>query len=87
MPYVETYVDPAEFIGELDDEDLIDELESRGYSISPLSPLSPVMPPDLSDVIWRYKNGYIEDAVQLLIRQYPELYGLDKYINGVKNVT
>ena len=35
---------------------------------------------EMHDVIWRYKNGYIEDAVYLLMKAYPELHGLDKYI-------
>lgn len=81
MPYVEMYVDASDFVGDLSDDELISEVTNRGLKVlnSPQ--------PDMRDVVWRYKNGYIEDAVHLLVRMYPELYGLDKYINGVKNVT
>ena len=81
MPYVEMYVDDSDFIGDISDEELLIEVKIRGLKVLDGAE------PNMRDVLWRYKNGYIEDAVHLLVRMYPELYGLDKYINGVKNVT
>ena len=81
MPYVEMYVDASDFIGDISDEELITEVKIRGLKVLDGTE------PNMRDVLWRYKNGYIEDAVHLLVRMYPELYGLDKYTNGVKNVT
>ena len=81
MPYVEMYVDASDFIGDISDEELISEVKSRGIKVLDGTE------PEMQDFVWRYKNGYIEDVVHLLVRMYPELHGLDKYINGVKNVT
>ena len=83
MPYVEMYVDASDFIGDLSDEELIAELKDRGYlaTKSDVPDYKPKLEkPQMQDIIWRYKNGYIEDAVYLLTQAYPELYGLEKYI-------
>jgi len=68
MPTVYAEVDLADF----DDEDLIKELRYRGYDID--------LEPSMEDVIWRYKLGYIEDAMIILERIYPELYGISKLV-------
>jgi hypothetical protein len=68
MPIVYAEVDLADF----DDEDLIKELRYRGYDID--------LEPSMEDVIWRYRNGYIQDAMIILERIYPELYGISKLV-------
>ena len=78
MPYKEVWVDDAELI-DFDDQDLIDELEERGWEVQKAKVPSDIEP-DIDLVIWRYKMGYIEDAMLLLERMYPELYGLSKRI-------
>lgn len=81
MPYKEVWVDDAELI-DFDDRELIDELEGRGWEVQKAKVPSDIsdIEPDIDLVIWRYKMGYIEDAMLLLERMYPELYGLSKRI-------
>ena len=76
MPYVKMYIDASEFIDDLSDEELVSEVKERGFKV--IKGSEPKT--EMHDVIWRYKNGYIEDAVYLLMKAYPELHGLDKYI-------
>jgi hypothetical protein len=71
MPNV--YVDVE--LDDFDDKDLIRELECRGYEIAGIG-----NNPDMNDVIWRYKCGYIKDALLILERLYPELYGISKLV-------
>ena len=78
MPYKEVWIDDAE-LEDFDDQDLIDELEERGWEVQKAKVASDIEP-DIDLVIWRYKMGYIEDAMLLLERMYPELYGLSKRI-------
>ena len=66
-------------ISEIEDDELIDEIESRGYTV--LMEDQEDQHPEIKEAIWRYKNGYIEDAVILLERRFPDLYGLSKRIN------
>ena len=65
-------------ISDFDDDDLIDEIESRGYTV--LMEDQEDQHPEIKEAIWRYKNGYIEDAVLLLERRFPELSGISKRI-------
>jgi hypothetical protein len=69
MPNV--YVDVE--LDDFEDDDLIKELEYRGYDVLGTSL-------DMKDVIWRYKAGYIEDALLILERLYPDLYGISKLV-------
>ena len=66
MAYV--HVDMDDF----DDDDLIVELESRGYVVRDK--------PELHDVIWNYKNGRIKEAMIMLERSVPELYGISEKV-------
>jgi hypothetical protein len=36
--------------------------------------------PEIQEMIWRFKHGYIEDAMILLERRFPEMYGISKLI-------
>jgi hypothetical protein len=65
-------------IGEFDDDDLIDELEHRGYTV--LMEDQEDQHPEILEMIWRFKHGYIEDAMILLERRFPEMYGISKLI-------
>jgi hypothetical protein len=65
------YVDIDLF--DFDTEELIEEIERRGYEVGVDLPVMP-------DVIWRYKAGYIKDAMVELERLYPELYGISKLV-------
>lgn len=69
MPYA--YVDLAD----LDDDDLITELEERGYKIAKSKIES-----DLEDVIWHFKNNRLKEALISLERIEPELYGISNHI-------
>lgn len=74
MPYAYTEVD----LNDVDDDDLIDELEGRGYYMVDLR--DEHVDSLMSEAIWRFRNGYIEDAVLLIERRFPSLYGLHKRI-------
>lgn len=68
-------------LDDVDDEEMIDELESRGYIVTHTSDDDGLQKNDiLSEMIWRYKAGYIEDAMLLLERRFPEMYGISKRI-------
>lgn len=78
MPYVsaDVYVD----LDDLDDDDLIDELEKRGFTVLDKDEKKEIHTLDdgMEEVIWRFRRGYILDAMILLERLYPDLYGMTK---------
>ena len=82
MPYVsaDVYVDLDDF----DDDELIDELEKRGFTVLDKDEKNHINALDdgMDDVIWRFQRGYIEDAMIMLERLYPDLYGLTKLIRS-----
>lgn len=77
MPYKEVWVDDAE-IEEFEDDDLINELESRGYIVREKK--EDHLDQEIEDVVWYFKSGRKKDALIILERIYPELYGLSKLI-------
>lgn len=77
MPYKEVWVDEDD-LDDFDDDDLIEELESRGYLVEKSGYKS--LDLDIQDVMWHFKNGRKKDALILLERIYPDLYGLSKLI-------
>lgn len=64
-------VDASDF----DDDDLVDALESRGYTVTK-RPES-----DFTEIIRRWETGDKKEALFLLEREFPELYGISKLIN------
>ena len=82
MPYVsaDVYVDLDDF----DDDELIDELEKRGFTVLDKEQKKHINALDdgMDDVIWRFQRGYIEDAMILLERLYPDLYGMTKLVRS-----
>lgn len=82
MPYVsaDVYVD----LDDLDDDDLIDELEKRGFTILDKDEKKEIHALDdgMEEVIWRFQRGYILDAMILLERLYPDLYGMTKLVRS-----
>jgi hypothetical protein len=76
MPTITKYIDLD--LNDVEDDDLNEELESRGYKV--LMADQEDKDPEIQEAIWRFKNGYIEDAVFHLERRFPELYGLSKRI-------
>lgn len=77
MPY--KYV--AIYLDDFDDEDLIKELECRGFKVHEPDQ-EPEDDRELAEIFWRFKAGYIEDALTLLERKYPDLYGISKLTGG-----
>jgi len=65
-------------LDDFDDDDLIDEIEARGYKVIPEDKEDEH--PVLQEMIWRYRAGYIEDAMLLLERKFPEMHGISKLI-------
>ena len=76
MSTITKYVDLD--LDDVDDDDLIEEIVSRGYKV--LVEDQEDEHPEIQEAIWRFKTGYIEDAVLLLERRFPDLYGLSKRI-------
>ena len=77
MPYKEVWVDEAE-IKEFEDDDLINEIESRGYIVREKK--EDHLDQEIEDVVWHFKSGRKKDALIVLERIYPELYGLSRLI-------
>jgi len=77
MPYKEVWVD-EEDLDSFEDDDLIEELEGRGYFIT--KKLEDHLDQEIEDVVWHFRNGRKKDALIVLERIYPELYGLSKLI-------
>lgn len=75
MPYVYVEDDVVD-LETISDDDLIEELECRGWNVSQEKFHNPY----IDEAIWRYKIGQIDDALILLERAYPELYGISKRI-------
>ena len=57
---------------DLDEQDLIDELESRGFVVSEAPQL------DIVDIEQYWNRGDKKEALVLLERKFPELIGISK---------
>jgi hypothetical protein len=68
------YAEVAYDIDEFDDDEILREAESRGIVNSIIGKS------DITESIAAYQRGNISEAVLLLEREYPELYGLHKYL-------
>ena len=66
------YVDVE--MDEFDDDDLIDELESRGYTVTK----DPAADACFVDVAWNIQRGNLKEALILLERELPELEGISR---------
>lgn len=64
------YVDVE--LDEFDDDEIVDYLESRGYTITK----DPIKEVDCDDVAWHVSRGNLKEALILLERQLPELKGI-----------
>jgi hypothetical protein len=81
MPSVYREVEVDVALEDFENDDLIDELESRGFKVFEKDESPDKTDDTIQEMIWRYKNGYIEDAMILLERRFPELFGISKRIN------
>jgi hypothetical protein len=78
MPTVYTEVEIN--LSDIDDDELAEELESRGWTVFAKGDKPDDIDETVQEMIWRYKNGYIEDAMFLLERRFPEMHGISKRI-------
>lgn len=62
---------------DLDEQDLIDELESRGFTVTK----DPVFETDFVNVAWHVERGELKEALILLERQVLELRGISQLVN------
>lgn len=69
------YVDVE--MDEFDVDDLIDELESRGYTVLK----DPIAEADFVNVEWHVQRGELKEALILLERQVPELRDISRLVN------
>ena len=77
MPYVSVNTDVEVELDMFDDGELIEELEDRGFKVIHKDDVN-ALDDEMEEVVWRFKNGYILDAMLLLERKYPDLYGITK---------
>ena len=63
------------YLGEFDDEDLISELEDRGYTVDKEDDTN-----YLQEVIDWYKRGDVKEALIQLERVEPELFGISEKV-------
>jgi hypothetical protein len=80
MPTVYREVEVDFDVSELDDEDLIEELEQRGYIVTNDEDRLIKSNSTLTKAIDCFKRGDVNEALVYLERTIPELYGLHKYI-------
>jgi|LakMenEpi03Aug12_release.lakeMendotaPanAssembly.Ray.scaffolds.fasta_scaffold03894_33 hypothetical protein len=59
---------------DFDDDDLIDELERRGYTVTK----DPAADACFVDVAWHIERGNLKEALILLERELPELKGISR---------
>lgn len=76
MPTFEQTVYVDVDFDELDEQDLIDELESRGFTVTKTAPLF-----DIISIEDYWNSGNRKEALVLLERQFPELIGISKLLN------
>ena len=62
---------------DLDEQDLIDELESRGFTVSE----NKIPELDIVDIEHCWNRGDKKEALILLERKFPELIGISKLAN------
>jgi hypothetical protein len=81
MAYMTTQVEVD--LNEIDLDDLIDEIESRGWTVIDADTVAKNKYKDdqMQEIIWRYNRGYIEDAMILLERSFPELRDISRRIS------
>ena len=73
MAYVQVDVD----LRELDDDELIEELEDRGWDIPDKKDKSHIINADLTkDMIEWFRRGNAKEAMILLERIYPDMRGI-----------
>lgn len=78
MPYVHVDIDMYDF----DDDDLIGELESRGYYVDKKKSGNY----DIETVIWHFRNNRIKEALIALERIESGLMGIsDKTVDAAKH--
>lgn len=80
MPYVTVNTDVEVDLDMFDNDELIEELEDRGFIVLSKEEKKRInaLDDEMEEVIWRFQRGYIEDAMILLERLYPDLYGITK---------
>jgi hypothetical protein len=73
MAYVQVDID----LRELDDDELIEELEDRGWNIPDKKDKSHIINADLAkDMIEWFRRGNAKEAMILLERIYPDMRGI-----------
>jgi hypothetical protein len=70
---VEVEIDLDDF----DDDDLVDELEVRGYTVLKNEDDGKI---DIQDVIDWYKRGNVKEALVKLEQMFPELYNISEKV-------
>lgn len=80
---VNTDVDVDVELEEFDTDDLIEEIESRGYAVCDKDEKKALhtFSDDMEDVIWEFKRGQPLEALIRLERAFPELYGISKLVS------
>lgn len=76
----EVWVDIDVEMDEFDDDELIHEIESRGYKVLKKKDLATVS--DIEEIAWLFSLNKTDDALIQLERLFPELKGM---INKIKN--
>lgn len=74
MPTVETTVYVDVDFDDLDEQDLIDELESRGFTVTE----NKIPELDIVSIEQYWNQGNRKEALILLERKFPELIGIAK---------
>jgi hypothetical protein len=76
MPTVSTYVDVEVDLDDFDDDELVEELQSRGLHIYVAEYEEDAAQGLFEDVIAWYKRGNTQEALIQLEKIIPDLYGI-----------
>lgn len=77
MPYVMKEVEIDVDLDDFEDDELIDEIEVRGYTVIKNSTDGRI---DIQEVIDWYKRGNIKEALVKLEQIFPELYNISEKV-------
>lgn len=77
MPYVMKEVEIDVDLDDFEDDELIDEIEVRGYTVIKNTTDGHI---DIQDVIDWYKRGNIKEALFKLEQIFPELYNISEKV-------
>lgn len=64
-------------LSDFDEDEIVEHMEYKGYTVTK----DKFLESDFTEIIRRWETGDKKEALFLLEREFPELYGISKLIN------